>query len=381
MKFAAWNPGRIVFGTGSLETLGDEASKLGSKALLVTGKHFARKYGYIDRISKIMEESGLKVDVFDKVEPNPSTDTVDKGSDYAREKGIDLVVAFGGGSAMDAAKGIAVVAALGGKTVDYLFPNKVEGEVYPVIAIPTTAGTGSEVTKYAVITDTQQEMKRVIVSEKIIPKVAVLDPTVLKHLSPELTSWTGFDALSHAVEAYMHKLATPMSDLYAEKAIEIIFENLVDAIKGDMNAREKMHFASLLAGYAINLAGTVAVHGLGYYLTTGYGLHHGLANAFLLPYVVKYNIPAIEEKLAQLAVKAGAGSKDPTLFLKKLVKLEDEAGIPDSLRDVGIKESDIDILVEKALRQDRTIARNPREMGEKEIREIFLQAYRGRRNL
>ena len=378
MRFFMWNPGRVLFGRGVLEKLGDEVSRLGSRALLVTGRTFARKHGYTDRLVNIMREAGVEVAVFDKVEPNPSAETVDLGAQEARRHRAEVVVAFGGGSPMDAAKGIAVVASLGGTAYDYFYPYVVEKEVLPVVALPTTAGTGSEVTRYAVITDTRTNKKTVIVGYPIIPRAALLDPEVLKHMPPQLTAWTGFDALSHAVEAFLSKKSTPLVDIYAKEAVRIIFNHLPEAVRGSENDREKVFFASLLAGLAINDAGTILVHGLGYYLTTHHNVHHGLANALILPAALEALVEAVPEKLGVLAKAAGLATADPLAFIDALKRLEDSTGLPRSLREVGVSPGELDRMVELATQYRRNLENSPLEVTEDVIRAIYETALQGR---
>ncbi len=378
LAFSHWNSARIIFGRGSLEQVGKEVAELGSKALLVTGRTFARKYGYIDKLTSLLSDAGVETKVFAQVEPNPSAETVDRGAAEAREFGAEVIVAFGGGSPMDAAKGIAVVASLGGEARDYFAPRVVREDVLPIVAIPTTAGTGSEVTRYAVITDKRENKKAVIVGYPIIPRVAILDPQVLVHMSPNLTAWTGFDALSHAVEAYLSKKATPLSDIYALEAVRIIFKHLPGAVRGSLDDREQVFLASLLAGLAINDAGTIMVHGLGYYLTTHHDVHHGLANALILPFALKVLAENVPEKLGALAKAAGAAVPDPLRFIEMLKELEDATGIPPSLKDVGVSEAELDTMVRDAMRYDRNLVNTPIAVDEQIVRRVYEEALRGR---
>ena len=378
MEFFAWNPGRVLFGRGVLERLGDEVSRLGSRALLVTGRTFARKHGYTDWLVNVMREAGVEVAVFDKVEPNPSAETVDLGAQEARKHRAEVIVAFGGGSPMDAAKGIAVVASLGGTAYDYFYPYVVEKDVLPVVALPTTAGTGSEVTKYAVITDTRANRKAVVVGYPIIPRAALLDPEVLKHMSPQLTAWTGFDALSHAVEAFLSKKSTPLVEIFAREAVSIIFNHLPGAVKGSLEDRERVFFASLLAGYAINEAGTILAHGLGYYLTTHHNVHHGLANALVLPPALEALVEAVPEKLSVLAKAAGLATADPLAFIDALKRLEDSTGLPRSLKEVGVSPDELGKMVEVAAQYKRNLENSPLEITRDTIKAIYEAALRGR---
>jgi len=374
-------PTKVIFKRGSLNEVGRETRSLGKRVLLVTGRRFARQYGYLDRLSKLMEKEGLVVHIYDKVEPNPSFETVNRGAEYAREHNVDVIVAFGGGSAIDAAKGIAVLCTQGGKIEDYVYPNMVEGEVLPVVAIPTTCGTGSEVTRYAVLTDIKRKKKLTVVGYPIIPKIALLDPLVLRHLPSELTAYTALDALSHALEAYWSKSSQPISDLVALESIKVIIKNIEAGYK-DPEKRDALHYASLLAGIAINAAGTTMIHGVGYYLTAYHNIHHGLANAMFLPFAFKFNSPVIKEKVMRLAqyleIKASNYEEAANRFFKLLCRLEDAVGIPKSLRDIGISESEIDDIVKDALTYERNMKNNPRPIDYESLREIVLEAYSGR---
>ncbi len=374
-------PTKVIFKRGSLNEVGRETRSLGKRVLLVTGRRFARQYGYLGRLSKLMEKEGLVVHIYDKVEPNPSFETVNRGAEYAREHNVDVIVAFGGGSAIDAAKGIAVLCTQGGKIEDYVYPNMVEGEVLPVVAIPTTCGTGSEVTRYAVLTDIKRKKKLTVVGYPIIPKIALLDPLVLRHLPSELTAYTALDALSHALEAYWSKSSQPISDLVALESIKVIIKNIEAGYK-DPEKRDALHYASLLAGIAINAAGTTMIHGVGYYLTAYHNIHHGLANAMFLPFALKFNSPVIKEKLMRLAryleIKVSNYEEATNRLFELLCRLEDAVGIPKSLKDIGISEKEIDDIVKDALTYERNMKNNPRPVDYESLREIVLEAYSGR---
>ncbi|HDD34000.1 MAG TPA: iron-containing alcohol dehydrogenase [Thermofilaceae archaeon] len=379
ISFNFVQPGRVVFHRGCVAELGREASKLGSKALLVTGTRFARRSGYLDKLKSSLEECGLSVVVFDRVEPNPSLETVDRGARLAIESRVDLVVGFGGGSPMDAAKGIAVVAKLGGSAADYIYPRIIEEEVLPIVAIPTTTGTGSEVTRYAVLTDTGTRKKVVIVGYPIVPRVALLDPDVADYMPGRLAAGTGFDALSHALEAYMSRRATPISDLFARESVRLIVENLVEAVRGSKEAREAMMYASMLAGVAINHAGTTLVHGLGYYLTTHHDVHHGLANAMLLPYAIEFYARAIGDKLDRLASELGL--RGWRGLLEEVVRLEDEVGIPENLSTLGLSEGELGEMVRVAMSYKRNLENGPIVPSPDEVRAIYAKCFKGRSEL
>jgi len=351
LRISFYVPTKIVFHRESIEQVGKEASSFGRKALIVCGRSFARRSGYLDKIRGLLEREGLRVVIFDKVEPNPSFETVEKGSKLARDENVDVVIGFGGGSAMDAAKGIAVLASKGGAITDYVYPHEVTGDVLPIIAIPTTCGTGSEVTRYAVFSDLRRKRKVTMVGYPILPKVALLDPLVLRSLPPNLTAYTGMDALSHAIEAYLSKRSNPLSDLLALESIRLIFWNLKEACRGSLEARD-------------------------------HDIHHGLANAFLLPFAVEYNAPALPSKMTRLADVLGMGPLSPSevgrAISRAICRLEDEVNIPVSLSEVGVSEDELDDMVKEALSYHRNLANNPRKVTPEDVRTIYLKALKGR---
>lgn len=368
-------PTKVVFGRGSLGKVGVEASRLGDTCLLVTGRGFARRSGYLNNIVKSLEESGLRVSVFDRVEPNPSLETVYKGAEEGRRKKCNVIVAFGGGSAMDAAKGMAFLLKSNTRLEDNFAPKEVE-EALPVIAIPTTCGTGSEVTKYAVITNIKKRRKEVLLGGSLIPSVALVDADLLNSLSRELTAYTGFDALSHAVEAYLSKESTPLSDIFALEATRVILCKIIEAAEGSPEARENMLYASMLAGIAINCAGTVAVHAMGYYLTNYHDVHHGLANGVLLPYVLRFELEKKCMKLEDAAVKLGLESGER--LVEKIESIADKTGIPRSLKDLGVKASELDAMVADVFSYSRNLDKHPSSLNPETVREIYLRGLRGR---
>ncbi len=381
IEFTIHNPRKVIFRKGSLDILGEEASKLGKKALIVCGRHFARRYGFLDRLVELLKTEGLEVYIFDKVEPNPSLETVESGGRLARSSNIDVIVAFGGGSAIDAAKGISLLNVKGGGIRDYLYPYIVEEDTTPLIAIPTTCGTGSEVTKYAVLTDLQQRRKCVLVGPGIVPEISILDPEVLSSLPPNLTAYTSFDALSHAIEAYLSKLNTPISDVFSLESIKIIINHMVEGYKGSFEDRTWLFYASYLAGLAINIAGTIMVHGLGYYLTTHHDVHHGLANAMILPYAIEFNAPVVGERIVKLAETLGISSGDPSKDTKRIIstilKLRSSVGIPSRLVDLGVREEELDTMVSIAIKYERNLKNNPRKIGASDVRDIYKKALKG----
>ena len=379
--FTYYMPTKIYFGDNSIQFLGDEARKLGSTALFVTTNkaRVARKTGYYDKIMNMLKNQGLRIYEYIDVKHNPPIENIMNAVVEFQDKDIDLIIAFGGGSAIDAGKAIAVGLTLG-DIRQYIYPKLVKEEIVPVIAIPTTCGTGSEVTRYSILTDTNTNRKVVVAGYPLIPKVAIVDPQTLKTLPSSLTVWTGFDALSHAIEAYMSKNSIPFIEPLALEAIKIVLENIVEAYKGSMEAKSKLHLASTMAGIAINSAGTILVHALGYYLTTHHDVHHGLANAIYLPFVLKYNLEHMkQDKVNRLLKSLGLSSIEE--FIMKLCKLLDETGIPSSLRDVGVKEDEIPLIVKETLGYKRNIENNPVPVSNDVVERIVKEAYLGRDTL
>jgi alcohol dehydrogenase class IV len=377
-SFTFYTPARIVFGKGRLQELGSYVNRLGDKVLLVTGRTFARKYGYIELLTSNMENAGVKVFVFDKVEENPSIETVESGSSLCRSLNVNIVVGFGGGSVMDAAKAIALLSAKGGSIRDYIHPYVVEDEILPIIAIPTTCGTGSEVTRYALLSDLTAKRKVVVAGYPLIPKIAIIDPDVLKHLPINLTIYTALDAFSHSIEAYWSKSSQPLSDMFALESMKIILRDLREA-SYKPEARDSLHYASLLGGLAINCAGTTVIHGLGYYLTTHHGIHHGLANSIFLPLAVKFNAPEIPDKILRLIDHLGFECENLNeavdKLVEKIVELETELEVPTNLRGLGVRRDEVDVFVADTMQYRRNLENNPRTVSEEDVRRFFTDAF------
>lgn len=377
MEFTFEQSGRIVFGRGALSEIGQHAAKLGSRGLLVTGRSFAVSSGMLQRILSSLRSANVSAVVFSEVEPNPSLKTVERGARLAASKGVDVVIGFGGGSPLDAAKAIAALVALGGSAADHLYPRRVE-KALPVVAAPTTTGTGSEVTQYSVLTDTEVGRKVVMQGPALVPRVAILDPDVTDYMPGRLVAGTGFDALSHALEAFISRRASPLSNLFALEAARLIFSSLAPAVKGSREAREAMLYASMLAGVAINQAGSTLAHGLGYYLTVRHDLHHGVANALLLPHVLAY----YAERTGRVGELAEAlGFADWVELVRRVCTLADEVGIPDGAAAVGVAEGELDQMAEEATFYRRNIENGPVVPSAEEIRQIYAECYRGRRAL
>ncbi|MEM4566837.1 MAG: iron-containing alcohol dehydrogenase [Sulfolobales archaeon] len=378
MEFTHYLHTKVVFGKGTVSRVGEEVKKLGgSKVLLVTTGNLLEVTGYLDIISKSLNSVGINYILFNEVEENPSIETCEKGAKISKEEGVDAIVAFGGGSAMDAGKAISVLTSLGGKASDYFFPKIVEGPTIPVIAIPTTCGTGAEVTRYAIITDLSTKRKMTMAGPSVLPKVAIVDPEVLKKLPKKLLAWTSLDALSHAIEAYTSKASTPISDGVALIAIDYIMRYLPKAYEGDEEAKGKLHIAATLGGMAINDAGTTLIHGAGYYLTTHHNVQHGLANALLMPFILEYNLKYIDEGKLNILLRV-TNTSSIEGFIKMLCRLTDAVGIPDSIAEVGFKEEELDAIASDTMGYKRNIGNNPSPVNEEIVKNLIRKALLGR---
>ncbi|MFP4083010.1 MAG: iron-containing alcohol dehydrogenase [Candidatus Aminicenantes bacterium] len=362
MKFHV--PTKIHFGSGSISLLKGviEEELKASRLLLVTDQGLVES-GLAEKVISQLPE----ICVFDRVEPNPRNETVNNGGEWARRSRPDAVIGFGGGSSLDAAKAIALLATNSGKIEDYEGKGKYRYPPLPVVAIPTTCGTGSEVTWVSVVTHTERRFKMSIKGPEMFPEVALLDPDLLLTLPPFLIASTGMDALTHAVEAYTVKAANVITDIFAVTAVELILdamERVYRDIKGDSDAREKIMLGSTLAGMAFGNSDVGAVHCLSEALGSLYDTPHGVANSLFLPHVMEYNLPAAEGRYADIARLAGIkGEEDGSLARKlipKIAALSQSMGIP-SLRDLGVKESDFLEIAEKSY-QNNSNPSNPREM-------------------
>lgn len=372
------SPPRLVLGEGALEELSKELPNLGTKILVVTDPGIVAA-GILDIVTNILNDSGLDIDVFSDVVGNPDVSTVDAAEKARSNSGADILVAIGGGSSMDVAKSVAVVATNGGSIADYEGVDKVTTAPLPVIAVPTTVGSGSEVTKGAVITNPATHVKMVIVSDLMFAKIALLDRRVVAGLPGRIAATTGMDALTHAIEAYVAKGANPVTDAINIGAIEIIGQNLVAASKGDEDALYQMLVASSMAGIGFHDAGLGAVHALANTLGAHFGVHHGTANALFLPYVMDFNVSSAPARFARIARALGVdttGLNDDQASLAAAAavhQLAADTGVPRKLSEVGVSEDAIEKLAQDALVQ-ADLPGNPREASLEDLIDLYRKA-------
>ena len=377
--FTYYMPVKVFFGKGELEKIGSLTRGLGKRALLVTGKKSMKKLGITDKVIELLKESSVDVTVFDEVLPNPTDKVVEEGAEVAKKGKSDVIIGLGGGSSLDVAKGISTVATYGGNLWDYIGEDKVKGETIPIIAIPTTAGTGSETTPYSVFTKKEIMRKDALVSSYTFPKIAIVDPVLMKSMPPELTADTGFDALAHAVESYLSPLANSLSDALSFEAVRLIWESLVKAVKNgnDLEARGKMALASSMAGMAIAQAGLIAGHAFGMSIGGVLDTSHGRTVGVLLPHIMIHNLSEVPHKIAQLAgalnlSTTGDSIKDAQKVIESIKEMMEEIDFPTRLGALGVNEQDLPKILEDSMTQD-DIENNPRKFDRKSAQE-FLES-------
>lgn len=343
------------------------------KVLLVTDPGIT-KAGFVEPIEEILEKAEVAYRVFNDVEPNPSVETVEKGVSIYQDFEFQGVIALGGGSPMDTAKAIAVRVTNDEEIPFFEGIDKFKNDPLPIIAIPTTAGTGSEVTPFSVITNRQQKYKLTIISSRIIPKVAILDPNLIANLPRSIAASTGLDALTHAIEAYTSLFGSSYSDAFAEKAIDLIgkFLRRFVANRKNVEAAGSMLIASLFAGLAFAHARLGNAHAMAHPLGGFFNVPHGVANAILLPYVMEYNRMATPEKFERIAELLG---ENPTAegAVVAVKKLNQDLGIPHKLSEVGVKSEAIEAMTADAMKSGNVFA-NPRQTDFSEIKALYQQA-------
>jgi len=374
---------RILFGLGAVEKTGTEAQLLKTKKVLIVTDPGVIQAGLLQHVEKSLQSVGLPFAIFDGVEADPRIEVVEKSVGKAKKEGIDLIIGFGGGSSLDIAKVTSILITNAGKIDSFFGVDLVPNSGLPVILIPTTAGTGSEVTPIAILSDTREKLKKGIVSPTLFPEVAIIDPKLTVGLPPSVTAFTGMDALTHAIESYYSINATNLSDLLAFRAMELLSKNIRMAFAHGENltARSNMMEGSLLAGIAFANAGVGAVHAFAYPLGGEFHLAHGLTNTLMLPYIMRYNILGCPDRFATMARAfgekvEGLSELDAAEAAVKFVeRLSDDLRVPRRLRDVGIPKKAISGLAEAAMKVTRLLANNPRRMTLEDAKAIYKSAY------
>jgi alcohol dehydrogenase class IV len=370
----------IYIGKSSLEQINNILNKINAtKILVVTDKGIVNA-GIYAKLEAILNKDSRQIVFFDEVQPDPSIKLVEQVVKIARNNNIDAVIGLGGGSSIDTAKVAAALVTNDKEMASYIGIELLEKDALPIIAIPTTAGTGSEVTHIAILSDEKEQLKKGIVSSRIIPKFAILDPELTVGLPPHVTAATGMDALVHALEAYISINAYTYSDTLALRAIGIISENIREAYNNGKNleARENMLLGSLLAGIAFANAGVAAVHAFAYPLGGMFHIPHGLANSVMLPTIMKFNMTGNEIRFTEMAKHLTNNSNSTAQdTIKEIYKLCEELKIPLSLAELNIPESAISQLAESVMKVTRLLANNPRKITYDDAIKLYTSAYKG----
>jgi alcohol dehydrogenase class IV len=391
--------GQLIFGRHATQQLGEVAARLGLRRVLLVTDPILVKAGLVESVHVPLSESGVVVELFFGGEPEPSTRAANEAIALGREFRPDAVLGLGGGSNMDLAKITAVILTHGGQPLDYAGDDKIPGPIMPVLCLPTTAGTGSEVSAATVLTDTEQKIKVGVLSNHLRPRVALVDPLLTVSCPPKVTADSGIDALTHAIEAFtavdnalfplphgersVYQGRHPFGDMFAEKAITLIGKYLRRAVAhgADLDAREGMALAATLAGLAFSNVGVAAVHALEYPVGGATHCSHGAGNGLLLPYVMRFNLPARRHQFAAIARWLGAGVEGKSeaeaadAAITAVEQLRKDIGIPLRLRDLGVAESQIRPFAEKAIGIKRILRVNPRPVTVDDLENILRAAY------
>ena len=380
INFIYFAPTKVIFGPGSVRDLPMEVEALGSKAVLVTDPGIIEA-GLTDRVMNVLGDR--VAGIFSDVPQDTGMEVVDAGAEFAKSLGADVIVSLGGGSVIDTAKGMAILLKEGGCLRDYEGMQLLSRPQTPHVAVPTTAGTGSEVTAGAVVLDKEQGQKILVWEYYILPNAAVLDPELTVGLPPHLTASTGMDAMTHAVESYMSQQRNPLSDAAALHAIRLITRHLPKAVEdgSDLAARGQMQLAALLAGWAFSNSLLGLVHAMAHSLGAVCRLPHGLANGILLPHVMRFNLEEVPQLMADVAEAMGAAEKGlpameaGALAVAEMVALVKKIGLPKGLKEAGIDEARLAECAELSM-TDGSIIYNPRMVLEaEEVLDVYKKAF------
>jgi alcohol dehydrogenase len=381
MKFGIRFPTEIIFGNDTINQIGTKSREYGSKAFLVTGRSAMRKAGSIEKIMDLLKSAEFdNVYLYDQAEHDPSVKTVDRGVKLAKDGNYDVLIGVGGGSAMDTAKTIASLMNNEGSAADYQSGKEITKSGVPFIAVPTTAGTGAEITNNSVITNTEKKIKQSIRSPLMIAKVAIVDPVLTVTMPPGVTASSGMDALTQAIETYVSLAANPFSDTLALRSISLISHNLVKAFENgnDIEAREKMGMGSLFGAMAFANAALGAVHGLAHPIGALFDVAHGVICGLLLPYVMQYNLSVKIERFAQVAKAMEQnidGESDEFNAQKAVDFVHDmiaKMQLPKRLNELGISRDDLLLIANSA--KGSSLNNNPRPTNPESLVEILSSA-------
>lgn len=393
--------GELIFGNHAVNKVGKVIERLGGKKILVVTDPTIRDTGLLKFVEEPLKELSILFEVYDQGEPEPSIEKVLECTEFAKKGNYDLIVCLGGGSVIDLGKATGVLMTYGKHPNDYFGEGKVPGPVKPIVAIPTTAGTGSEVSPSSILTDVKANLKKGISDNKLRPRVAIVDPLLTLSCPPNVTAATGIDVLAHAIESYiainfaylplnpgeedmvLYHGSYPLTECLALKAIELVGQNLKTAVDQGRNveARVNMAMANVMAGIAFSNSGVTAVHAMAYPLGAISHAPHGVVNGLLLPYVMEYNLPVRIRELADVARALGEkvdGFSLREAALKSVSAVNElirDIGLPTRMRDIGVKEKDIRPMAEATMQVTRLLRSNPRRVSVKSLEEIYKSAF------
>lgn len=356
----------VVFGKDAAKKLPEILKEYKAKNVMVVYDAGVKMAGIATKVLGEIEKADVKVTVFDGVIPNPTNEVVEEAAEIAKKENIDVFVAVGGGSSIDLTKAVNILMTNPGPIGQYGGIGMVKEDVLPLIAIPTTAGTSSEITNVVALTDTEAVCKYVIIDNKIVADRVIADPEFTRTMPPSVTAATGMDAITHTVESYISNMATPLTEYHSLKGLQIFYENLPKAVAdgNDMHAREQMMLGCIIAGFGFSNANLGLVHGIAHTLSAHFHLAHGMANATVLPYVMEYNADSCPKKMVELAKAiqlpvSGNLDEDKLLLSKELLKLTKTLGIK-TLSEQGIKEEDLSMLADDVLKEP-VLGFNPKQ--------------------
>jgi 1,3-propanediol dehydrogenase len=368
----------IIFGRGSLSQLGESVLRIGASKVFLVSDAGVIKAGWVDQAVHYLHAAGLETEIFSALTSNPKDCEVMAGVRRYQASGCDGIVAVGGGSPTDVAKAIAILATNGGVLQDYEGINKISRPLPPMVIAPSTSGSGSEVSQFAIIVDTTRKLKMSIISKSLVPDIAIVDPELVQTMDAKLAAATGLDAFTHAVESYVSLAATPLTDIHALKAIQLASRYLrrAVAVREDMEANTNMAMASLTAGLAFSNAILGATHAMTHQVDGLIDQHHGETNASILPHVMEFNLSTCPERFRDIAEAMGedvaglsplAAAKQAVLAVRQLIR---EIGLAKGLGDIGLSEEFIPLLSANAMK-DACLVTNPRPASQEDIADIF----------
>lgn len=371
----------IVFGPGALAEAGYSALRLGARRPLVVTDEGIVEAGWVAALEKHLREAGLMSIVVSGVTPNPKEHEIAAAYTRYAEEACDVVIGIGGGSAMDAAKGVAILAGNGGQILDYRGVDRVEERIPPMLMIPTTSGTGADVSQFCIVTDTMRHVKVTIMGRALVPDISITDPRLLVTMPEWLNAATGLDALTHGIESFVSRAHNPLADVHALRAIGLVDQHLSKSIGDptDDSARTGMAQASLSAGLAFSNAILGATHAMSHQVGGLLDAPHGVINGILLPHVIRYNAKSSPERFIEIArifglsTQGEPGEAVAERLAERIRRLADDVGVPRSLRALGLNESHIEVLSRNSL-EDACLTTNPRHSEAADIARIFREA-------